>query len=506
MTARSALVAVALLALSACAVGPNYRPPKPDVPAAYASAPAGASLVPSGAAGGPGDIAGWWHALGDAQLDALVDAAVKSNLDVAIALSRLQQARTYEAVVVGTALPEVDAAGAAGKGTGSDMSKGLAPQALRSADDASGLKHINTLVGFDTVWEVDVFGKFRREFEAVRAEAQAAADARNEVLVSVIADVVRSYVDLRGFQVRLGVLRQASDALGESVRLENIRYERGIINELDVTLAKRELAILQAQIPPLEAQMRAVQYTLATLVGQYPESLGEALAKPELVPSMPPPVAPGAPIDLLKRRPDIRQAERELAAATARIGVATADLYPQVVASGAIGSQGQGWGTTPAVSKHIWSFGAGAVWPLLDFGALDAQVDIASLHAQEQLLVYRKTILDAVEEVDAAVDAYRAQQARLQRLGEGLLAAGRAVELATARYNRGLTDFLNVVDAERELYDLQAEYADAQVMQGEQFAQLYKSLGGGWQSYQKIPPIRRPQPAIIAAFRRILDR
>jgi NodT family efflux transporter outer membrane factor (OMF) lipoprotein len=385
------------------------------------------------------------------------------------------------------------------------MSKGLAPQALRAADDASGLKHINTLVGFDTVWELDVFGKFRREFEAARAEAQAARAARSDVLVSVVADVVRSYVDLRGFQVQLSVLRQASDVLTDLVRIENIRLERGITNELDVTLAKRELATLKAQIAPLAAQVKAAEYTLATLVGQYQESIGPELATPNLVPSMPPPVAPGAPIDLLKRRPDIQEAERELAATTALIGVATANLYPQVVVSGAIGSQGQNWGTTPVVHKNIWAFGAGALWPLLDFGALDAQVDIANLRAQEQLLVYRKTILDAVQEVDAAVDGYQAQQARLDDLSDALLAAQRAVDLATARYNRGLSDFLNVIDAERQLYDLQAQYAQAQVAQGEEFAQLYKSLGGGWESYQQVPAIKRPQPAIIAAFRHILD-
>ena len=500
-----ALVAGSLLAMSACAVGPNYRQPKPDVPAAYAAASAAPSASAPPSASTPVDIAAWWHALGDAELDSLVDRAVKSNLDVAIALSRLQQARTYEAVVLGHALPEVDAAAAAGKGTGSDLSKGLAPQALRAADDASGLQHINTLVGFDTVWEIDIFGKYRREFEAARAEAQAARAARSDVLVSVVADVVRSYVDLRGFQVRLSVLRQASDVLTNLVGIESIRLERGITNELDVTLAKRELATLKAQIAPLAAQLNAAEYTLATLVGQYPESIRSELATPGLVPPMPPPVAAGVPIDLLKRRPDIQVAERELAASTARIGVATANLYPQVVVSGAIGSQGQNWGTTPVVTKHIWSFGAGALWPLLDFGALDAQVDIASLRAQEQLLVYRKTILDAVEEVDAAVDAYHAQQARLDDLRDALLAAQRAVDLATARYDRGLSDFLNVIDAERQLYDLQAQYAQAQVAQGEEFSQLYKSLGGGWEGYQQVPAIKRPQPAIIAAFRHILD-
>ena len=174
-------------------------------------------------------------------------------------------------------------------------------------------------------------------------------------------------------------------------------------------------------------------------------------------------------MDLLKRRPDVQQAERELAAATARIGVATANLFPQVALVGSIGSEGQGWGTTPNVNRHIWSFGPGAIWPLLDFGALDAEVDIADLQAHLSLVNYRKTILNAVQQVDTALDAYTAQQDRLKNLGDAMVAAQRAVDLATARYNRGLTDFLNVVDAERQFYDLQEQYATAQVTQGEQF-------------------------------------
>ena len=193
----------------------------------------------------------------------------------------------------------------------------------------------------------------------------------------MVADVVRAYIDLRGFQVRVGILRQASDALRDSLRIESIRYERGIINELDVTLAQRELATLEAQLAPLEAQLSAAQYALAVLVGEYPESMVQDLAA-DLVPSMPGPASPGVPVDLLKRRPDIQQAERALAASTARIGVATANLFPQVAVVGSIGVEGQGWGTTPTVNRHIWSFGPGAVWPLLDFGALDAEVDIAT--------------------------------------------------------------------------------------------------------------------------------
>ena len=373
-----------------------------------------------------------------------------------------------------------------------------------SADNTNGLQHINTLVGFDAVWELDLFGKFRREYEAARAETQAARAARFDVLTAVVADVVRAYVDLRGFQVRAGILRKASDVLRESLRLVSIRYQRGITNELDVALATRELATLEAQIAPVEAQVNAAEYTLAVLVGEYPENMTQELSKPDLIPAMPAAAAHGVPLDLLKRRPDNQQAERELAAATARIGVATANLFPQVALVGAIGSQGQGWGTTPSVSKHIWSFGPGAVWPLLDFGALDAEVDIAGLEANASMVNYRKTILNAVQQVDTSLDAYQAQQARIEQLSTAMLAGQRAVELATERYDRELTDFLNVIDAERQFYDLQEQYAEAQVAEGEQFVQLYKSLGGGWENYQSVPDIRRPQPAIIAAFRRTL--
>jgi NodT family efflux transporter outer membrane factor (OMF) lipoprotein len=384
------------------------------------------------------------------------------------------------------------------------LTKGRADQALRSADTGAGLQHINTIAGFDAVWEIDIFGKFRREFQAVRAETGAARAARYEVLTSVIGNVVRAYVDLRGFQVRAGILHHATDVLRESLRIVTIRYERGITNELDVALATRELATLEGQIAPVEAEVKAAQYALAVLVGEYPESMVEELAKPDLIPSMPPPAAPGVPLDLLKRRPDIQQAERELAAATALIGVATANLFPNVMVSASIGGQSQGWGTAPNLGKHIWSFGPGAIWPLLDFGALDAQVELADFAAQASLANYRRTILTAVQQVDSSLDAYDAQQYRMDKLTQAIMAGQRAVDLASARYNRGLTDFLNVVDAERQFYELQEQYAEAQVSQGEQFVQLYKSLGGGWQNYQAVPKIRRPQPAIVAAFRNVL--
>jgi NodT family efflux transporter outer membrane factor (OMF) lipoprotein len=496
MIFKRCAILLAASGLAACAVGPNYHVPTPDEPPTF--------VAQRTVAGADVDFGAWWKSLNDPELDSLVERAVNSNLDLAVALDRLQAARTYEAVVLGRALPDVDATGAVAKGTGSDLARGRAEQGLVSADNSNGLQHINTIVGFDAAWELDLFGKFRREFEAARADAEAARAARNDALTVVVADVVRAYIELRGFQLRAGILHQADALLQESLRIVRIRYERGITNELDVALAARELASLQAQIAPVEAQISAAQYSLAVLIGEYPEKLVAELSVPGLIPTMPAPAAPGVPVDLLRRRPDIQQAERQFAAATARIGVATADLFPQVGIVGAIGSQSQGLGATPSVAKHIWSLGPAAIWPILDFGALDAQVDIADLNARSRLTAYRKTILNAVQEVDTALRAFQGTQERLDKLGDAVVAGQRAVDLANARYDRGLTDFLNVVDAERQFYDLQEQFAQAQVAQGDEFVRLYKSLGGGWQNYQAVPPIRLPQPAVIAAFRRAL--
>src|ERR1700685_4019783 len=340
--AMSGLLSGGAVALSGCAAGPNSHPPKPDTPPAFVASATANSAASTSAPAAPDPIT-WWRALNDPELDSLVERAIKSNPDLEIALTRLQQARNYEAVVAGHALPEVDASAAAAKGTGNDLTKGRADQGLRSADNSTGLQHINTIAGFDAVWELDLFGKYRREFEAARYDAQAAAAARSAVITSLIADRVRAYIDLRGLQIRAGILRSAGTVLRESLRIVNIRYQRGITNELDVELATRELATLEAQIAPVEAEVNAAQYTLAVLVGEYPENMVKELSKPDLIPSMPAPAPPGVPLDLLKRRPDILEAERELAAATARIGVATADLFPQVALVASIGSQGQGW-------------------------------------------------------------------------------------------------------------------------------------------------------------------
>ena len=507
---RSFALALSLTAFAGCAVGPNYHTPDEHPPAGFAAVhgqPNMTSKPTSQAQQAPAvDFATWWRSLNDPELDSLASRAVVANPDALIALDHLQAARTYEIAVIGTALPTAEGSIGGGKGTGSDLSRGRAAQGLRSADSSSGLKQINELGGFDAAWQIDVFGKYRREMEVARADAEATLAERNEVLIAVISDVARAYIDMRGLQMRSSILHNAQKTLQESLRIVRIRYERGITNELDVTLATRELGVLEAQIAPVDAQVNAAQYTIATLLGLYPEDLVKELSAPAMIPSVPAVVQSGLPLDLLRRRPDIAQSERELASSTAKIGVATADLFPQISVTAAIGFQRQALGVTPVTGEHIWSAGPGATWSLLDFGALDAQVEIARMRTKAQLVNYKRTIQNAVREVDTTWDAYAADQDRINKLGDALVASQRAVTLANERYTRGLTDFLNIVDAERQEYDIEEQYTNAQVSVDEDFIALYKSLGGGWETFQNLPPAHFPQPAIIAAFHRVLSR
>ena len=227
---------------------------------------------------------------------------------------------------------------------------------------------------------------------------------------------------------------------------------------------------------------------IAVLLGQFPEDLAKELARPNAIPVLPARVPPGLPVDLLRRRPDIHAAERQLAAATARIGVATADLFLRVAVSGALGGQGGPSPSTIPVT-FIGAGGPSVYWPVLDFGTLDAIADIAELRAHEDLAGYKQTILTAVQQVDDAVASYGAEQDGLKNLDRALTAARQATKLATERYNRGLTDYLNVLDAERQEFDLEEQYVNAQQAAGEELISLYKALGGGWELHQSVPPI-----------------
>jgi len=448
------------------------------VPPQFVAAP---SAVAQAVTGPP-----WWHSLDDPELDALIERAIGANPDIAIALTRLQEARTREVALAADALPEVVASGAAGHGTGSDMTRGgaLAP-ALAAADNKGALNQIQQVAGFAASWELDLFGGYRRAIEAGRYDVQAATWARNDVLIGIVAAVARNYVDMRGLQIRLAILRDNIATARQSRGFEQARLERGLTNELDFQLASRELATLQADLPLLQSELQSAQYNIAVLLGLYPEDLAEELTRPGILPNLPETVEAGLPLELIQRRPDVRVAERQLAAATARIGVATAALFPRLELTGALGAQS---GTIGTHGTHIWDFVPSVYWPLLDFGALDALVDIADLQAHEQLLAYKKTVIDAVQDADSAIARFDAQEQRLKDLADAITASERALVVAQQRYDRGLTDFLNVVDAERELYSLEDQYTAAQQSAADAYIYLNEALGGGWDASQVPTP------------------
>lgn len=499
-TARSLSLGVLGAWLAGCAVGPDFHAPKTVAPAEFAAAPTTAESAPPGAPAAI-DLTQWWHSLNDPELDSLIDRVIRANPDVEVALARLQELRTGQAVLVGDVLPVVAASGAAGRGTGSDLARAGAAPALRAGDNKGSLNQIEQVAGFAASWEIDLFGGYRLAIEAGKYDIEAAASTRNAVLISVIADVARNYVDMRGLQMRLAIIHDNILTAQQSRDFEHARFDRGLTNELDLQLANRELATLHSMLPLLQGDIQTTQYDIAVLLGQYPEDLAKELSHPGTLPNLPETIEPGLPLDLLQRRPDVREAERQRAAATARIGVATANLFPHLALTAGLGTQSASIG---ALGSHIWAFGPSVYWPLLDFGALDALVSIADLQAHERLITYRKTVVDAVRDADTAIASYEAQEQRLKSLTDGLNASARAADLARQRYDRGLTDFLNVVDAERQQYNLEDEYTASQQSAADAFIYLYKALGGGWEQYQGTPAIRRPEPAVIAGFHRLL--
>jgi NodT family efflux transporter outer membrane factor (OMF) lipoprotein len=492
--------ALLLFSLTACAVGPNYRTPRTDAPPNFAAS-APQSKDSMAASDRPVDRAQWWHSFDDSELDSLVDRAIRANPDIEIALTRLQEAREQRAVLIGDALPEVAASAAAGRGTGSDATVSGALPALRAGENKGDLGQIRQVAGFAASWELDLFGGYRRAVEAGRYDVETAAAARNVVLLSVIADVARNYVDLRGLQQRLAILENNIATARDSRDYEQVRFDRGLTNELDLQLAIREYEALLGDLPLLQNQITVTAYRIALLLGEYPEQLGAELEAPGKLPELPARIDTGMPLELLQRRPDVRAAERRLAAATARIGVATAALFPRLAVTGGLGTQSD---TIGAHGSHIWDLGPSVYWPLLDFGALDAQVNVADLRAHEQLVAYRKTIIVAVEDADEAIANYQAQTRSLESLALAMNASTRALDLAKQRYARGLTDFLNVVDAQRQEYGLEAQYTQAQQNAADALIYLYRAMGGGWESYQNVPRIRIPEPAAVAAVHRLL--
>jgi len=500
---RALLVAGAFIWLAGCAVGPDYEFPPVAVPKLFGTASLAAAVPKAPVAT---DFVRWWQTLHDRHLNTLIAQAIASNPDIEIALTRVQEARTQEVVVIGAMLPTVGGSGTVATGTGTDLTKGRAAQSIRAGDSASGLKSISRMAGFDAGWELDLFGKYRRELEAAIDDADAQTDLRNTVLITVVADVARYYLQIRGLQLRLEIARNDIATAQRTVDLLVTRFDRGLSNELDLTLARSQLAVQQARVPELTAGISAAESQLAVLIGTYAADIDREITPSGKFPTLPTRLAAGVPVDLLRRRPDVRAAERELAEATARIGMATADLFPTVALTAGFGTQGgTQTGTAAPIHGPIWSFGPGAYWPLLDFGRLDALVNIQEMRTHEQLVRYKKTIVAAVEEVDQGIKQYKFDLARQKAIDVALAASRRAVDLAMERFERGVTDFLYVLETQRQNYVLEDQDSVAQANVELQYVAFYKALGGGWELYDTLPPIPEPQPALVASVRRLVD-
>jgi NodT family efflux transporter outer membrane factor (OMF) lipoprotein len=335
--------------------------------------------------------------------------------------------------------------------------------------------------GFDAAWEIDVFGGTRRAVQAARADVAAAVFGRRHVLITIFAETARCYVEARAYQRRLAVAAANINAQADLLDLTRDRFTNGLTGELDVQQADSLLAATRAQAPLLESGFRASVYHLGLLLGQPPGALLEELADAAPIPAAPPSVPVGLPSDLVRRRPDIQQAERRLAAATARIGAATSDLYPKFWLTGALGLQSVGASDWFSAGSRFWSAGPTVQWRIFDAGRIRANIRLQDARASQALAAYEQSMLAAFTDVETAMTAYAKEQIRRQLLAHAAKANEQAVALAGDLYRHGLTDFLHVLEAQRSLYQSQDALIESDRAVSSDLIALYKALGGGWE-------------------------
>jgi len=487
MRCGSIILALALLPC-ACTVGPDYRAPKIAIEQSFGPATRLAASQPSAVTNSAMAAAQWWRTLGDPLLDKLMDRAVASNLDLKIAAARVRQARAQLAYATGGQYPQVNVDASYSY---NQLSQTAAPY---NAFNLPGFPwdYNQYQVGFDAAWEVDVFGGVRRGVEAAQADLAASAADQQNVLLSVMAEVARNYVDLRGLQRRYAIDQANLQSQQETLELTRDRRQRGVVTELDVAQATSQVAKTEAQLPLLRRAQSEAIHRIATLLGQQPEALTDELTPPQPVPLPPPEIAIGVPAELLRRRPDIRRAERQLAAATARIGQATADLYPKFSLTGNFSMLSAD--TTKLFDWRSATYGVGptVTWPIFDADRLHRLVDIRSAEQEQALAQYDRTVLGALEETHNALVALATEQQRHRALADAVAADQTAVAVAQDQYRQGVTDFLNVLVAQRSLFESQDQLADSDRAVTTSLVALYKALAGGW---EPVAP-KNPSPTL----------
>jgi len=455
-----------LVVLSGCMVGPNFQGPQTTLPAEWS----GPTAEPQPVTAAEAELTHWWTLFDDPILTVLVDSAVLSNLDLKQAEARIRQARAARGVIAAGIGPTADATGAYQRSRTASGGSG------KSSGDISNQYQ----AGFDAGWELDIFGGVRRAVEAADADLQAALETRRDVLVTLTAEVARNYIDLRTFQRRIAIARQNLATQRHSAALTRRRFQGGFAAGLDVANADAQVAATASQIPLLESAARQSIYSLSVLLGMDPAALLPELSPAEAIPAAPPAPPPGVPADLLRRRPDIRQAEAEIHAATARIGVATADLFPKFTLFGTAGVRSTDFSSWFNWDGRIWSFGPSASWNVFDMGRTRSNIELQQALQDQSLIAYRQTVLTALQEVENALIASAKEAEHRQALVEAVHANRKAVDLATMLYTQGQTDFLNVLDAQRSLYATEDALVQSTGTVSTNLVALFKALGGGW--------------------------
>ncbi|HEX4597899.1 MAG TPA: efflux transporter outer membrane subunit [Burkholderiaceae bacterium] len=465
-----ALPAALLIAagLSGCALGPDYRTPPTQLAADFENSTGNPQEPPRE----------FWQRFDDPVLNGLVGDAIKANYDIRIAVANLQQARAAQLGVDAQAYPQV--------GFNASGAREIAPQTAApgfSRDQRTG-NVFDTAI--DANWELNLFGRFTRQSESAAASVSAAQAGLAATQVSVTAEVARNYFELRGEQLRLDIAHQSLQNQQANLDLVQARLDAGRGTELDTTRAQAQVESTRAQVPALEAQIELSRYRLAVLTGRAPTALSE-LIEVKALPGLKPVDGIGTPATLLQRRPDIRVAERQLAAATADIGASKADLFPSVSISGLLGLNALTPGGLNSGQAYYYNLGASMAWTVLDFGRIRSRIRQNEARADAALAQYQKTVLTALEETEGALITFDRNQRRAESLFKAARASEQASKLARTRFEAGVTDFLTVLDAERQLLADRDGLAQAQTDAGTSLIAVYKALGGSW---YETPPVK----------------
>jgi NodT family efflux transporter outer membrane factor (OMF) lipoprotein len=488
---------VLLPLLAGCTVGPDYKKPEAAMQGKFDSLsgqPEGIPSRPVDEALAPGALAQWWAVLKDEQLNSLIDRAIASNLDFKIALERVREARALRGVAASEQYPDANFGLSYTRSQNSSTASTFISRA-RTVYDA----HV------DASWEIDIFGGIRRNIEASDADLDAAMEGTRDVLVSLTAEVARNYAEYRGYQARIALINRTIGTQRDTLSLTESRSKAGIGAEIETQQARAQLATRQSQLPPLITGARQAAFRLGVLLGQTPDSLLSELAEPKPEPTPPDTVPVGLPADLLRRRPDVRRAERAVAAANARIGVATSDLYPRFFLTGLAGTQSADLSDIADFRSRIWSISPSMQWNIFNGWRTESNIDAADSRTKQAVSAYQKVVLTSLEDVESSLTAFEQTQAQRTGLRDAVQADQRAVDLANDRYKSGIGDFLTVLVNQRELYDAEAQLVESQTNVTTSLIAVYKALGGGWDDAQATdynapkpedgtPPTRAPEP------------